>query len=152
MQNAWNRFKDNAIAISVLVAAVVVLGGLIQYTITQPLNQRFDDLRADLNSRFDAQNKRIDDFKDAMNGRFDIQDKSIHERFEAVGQRFDAQDKYINQRFDTVDQRFDAQDKRLERLENDVSELRKLGEHVSQHDLRIDTLEKQLHTADAPSP
>ena len=148
MQNAWNRFKDNATAIGVLVAALAVLGGVVQYAVVEPIHQRFDDLRSDLNSRFDAQDQRIDDLKDAMNQRFDTQDKSIHERFEAVDQRFDA----VDQRFDAVDQRFDAVDQRFERLENDVSELRKLSERVSQNDIRIDTIEKQLKTADAPSP
>ena len=99
-----------------------------------PINQRFDDLRADLNSRFTAQDKRIDDLKDAMNQRFDVQDKFTRERFQAVGQRFD------------------ALDLRLERLENDMSELRKLSERVSRNGIRIDTIERQLTSADAPSP
>ena len=73
-----------------------------------------------------------------------------------MNQRFDAQDKYINQRFDAVDQRFDDQARRLERLENDVSELHQLtvsiSERVSRNEGQIDVIRQQLQTADTPSP
>ena len=51
-----------------------------------------DDLKAEMNQRFDA-----------VDRRFDAQDKYINQRFDAVDRRFDAQDKYINQRFDAQD-------------------------------------------------
>lgn len=60
-------------------------------------------------------------------------------------QRFDAQDKYMNARFDAVDQR-------LQRLEDDVSELRDLSERVSRNEGLIDLIRQQLQTVDAPSP
>ena len=126
MQNTWNRFKDNAIAIGVLVAILTALGAITQYAVINPIHQRFDDLRADLNTRFDALDK-------YMNQRFDAQDKIAHERFQAL------------------DQRFDAVDQRLERLENDVSELRSLSERGSENSIRIDTIDRRLTTADTPS-
>lgn len=136
MQNAWNRFKENALAIGVLVAILTTLGAFAQYAVVNPIHQRFDDLRADLNTRFETQdkliNQRFDDLKDG------------------VDQRFDAQDKRIDDLKDGVNQRFDAVDQRLERLENDMSELRRLSERVSENSIRIDTIERQLTTADTP--
>ena len=92
--------------------------------------------------------------------RFNAQEKLISQRFDAVDQRFDAQDKYINQRFDAQDkyinQRFDAQDKRLDRLTDEVSELRRLtvgiSERVSRNEGEIDVIREQVQTADKPAP
>ena len=92
--------------------------------------------------------------------RFNAQEKLISQRFDAqdkyINQRFDAQDKYIDQRFDAVDQRFDDQDRRLDRLTDEVSELRKLivglSERVSRNEGEIDVIRQQLQTADAPTP
>ncbi len=82
-----------------------------------------------------------------MNQRFDTQEKHFNQRFDDqekyINQRFDAQDKHFNQRFDAVDQR-------LEVLENDVSELRKLSDRVSRNEGQIDAIKRQLQTADAP--
>ena len=149
MQKIWNWFKDNANAIGTFVGILVVLGGGAKYVIIDPIHQRFDaidqrfgDLRAEMSARFDAQDKRIDDLKAEMNTRFDAQDKHINQRFDTqdkyINQRFDAQDKYINQHFDALDQR-------LERVE-------KLDERVSQNEIRIDIIQEQLQTSDAPSP
>ncbi len=84
-----------------------------------------------IHHRLDDMNQRLNDMRAEMN------------------QRFDAQDKYINQRFDAMDQR-------LERLENDVTELRQLtvsiSERVSRNEGQIDVLRQRLQTADTPSP
>ena len=52
--------------------------------------------------------------------------------------------------------RSDAQDKRLDRLSNDVSELRKLtvgiSERISRSEGEIDVIRDQLRIADKPSP
>ena len=64
---------------------------------------------------------------------------------------------------DPVHQRFDAQDRRLdslkadvtrgfEQLDNEMSELRKLGERISRNEANIDTIRRQLRTADQPGP
>ena len=141
MQKAWNWIKDNAGAITATIMAIaVILGGftgIIQFGIINPMHQRFDaiDQRFDtVDQRFDIVNQRFDDLRAEMNS------------------RFDAQDKYMNARFDAVNQRFDAQDQRLQRLEDDVSELRKLSERVSRNEGHIDLIRQQLQTADAPSP
>ena len=141
MQKIWDWIKENAGAIAAIGGILLGLTGIIQFGVLNPIHQRFDaiDQRFDaVDSRFDAQDKRINDLKAEMNQRFDAQDKYIN-------QRFDAQDKYINQRFDAVDQR-------LERLENDVSELRKISDRVSRNEAQIDGIRQQLQTADAPPP
>ena len=141
MRKIWDWIKENAGAIAAIGGILIGLTGIIQFGVLNPIHQRFDaiDQRFDaVDSRFDAQDKRINDLKAEMNQRFDAQDKYIN-------QRFDAQDKYINQRFDAVDQR-------LERLENDVSELRKISDRVSRNEAQIDGIRQQLQTADAPSP
>ena len=141
MQKVWDWTKENAGAIAAIGGILLGLTGIIQFGVLNPIHQRFDaiDQRFDaVDSRFDAQDKSINDLKAEMNQRFDAQDKYIN-------QRFDAQDKYINQRFDAVDQR-------LERLENDVSELRKISDRVSRNEAQIDGIRQQLQTADAPPP
>ena len=141
MRKIWDWIKENAGAIAAIGGILIGLTGIIQFGVLNPIHQRFDaiDQRFDaVDSRFDAQDKRINDLKAEMNQRFDAQDKYIN-------QRFDAQDKYINQRFDAVDQR-------LERLENDVSELRKISDRVSRNEAQIDGIRQQLQTADAPPP
>ena len=84
------------------------------------MNRGFDDLRADMNRRFEAMDQRLGD----------------------LGSEIDQQDKYINARFDAVDQR-------LGRLETDVSELRSLTDRVSRNDGRIDLITEQLQAAPA---
>ena len=152
MRKIWDWIKENAGAIAAIGGILIGLTGIIQFGVLNPIHQRFDaiDQRFDaVDSRFDAQDKRINDLKAEMNQRFDAQDKYINQHFDAqdkyINQRFDAQDKYINQRFDAVDQR-------LERLENDVSELRKVSDRVSRNEAQIDGIKQQLQTADAPPP
>ena len=148
MRKIWDWIKENAGVIAAVGGILLGLTGIIQFGVLNPIhqafdaiNQRFDavDQRFDVvGQRFDAQDKRLDDLKVEMNQRFDAQDKHVN-------QRFDAQDKYIHQRFDAVDQR-------LERLESDVLELRKLSDRVSRNEGQIDVIRQQLQTADAPSP
>ena len=123
MQKTWNWIKDNAGAITAITVILGGFAGIIQFGIINPMNQRFD-----------AIDQRIDDLRAEMNT------------------RFDAQDKYMNVRFDSVDQRFDTQDQRLQRLEDDVAELRMLSERVSRNEGQVDLIRQQLQTADAPAP
>ena len=73
-----------------------------------------------------------------------------------VHQRFDAQDRYIDERFDAQDQRLDSLKadviRGFEQLDHEMSELRKLGERVSRNEANIDTIRRQLRTADQPGP
>jgi DNA anti-recombination protein RmuC len=97
-----------------------------------------------------------------MNQRFDDMNRSVNQRFDDmkrnVNQRFDDMKRNVNQRFDdmerNVSQRFDAQDGRLDRLTEEVSELRQLTvgivERVSRNEDRIQAIQEQLQSADAP--
>ena len=106
-----------------------------------------------IHHRLDAQDRYITQ-------RFEAQDRSITQRFEAqdrsITQRFEAMDKAINQHFNAVGHRFDKTDERLDRLTDEVSELRKLtvgiSERVSRNEGQIDVIKQQLQTADAPAP
>ena len=40
----------------------------------------------------------------------------------------------------------------FEQLDNEMSELRKLGERISRNEANIDTIRRQLRTADQPGP
>ena len=66
-----------------------------------------------------------------MNSRFD-------DLRSEMNQRFDQQDKYMEARFDAVEERFRAVDQRLDRLTDEVSELRTLvtsaGDRVSRNE------------------
>ena len=104
--------KDYAPTIGALTGAVVAVVAILQIAVVGPMNQRFDELRSDMNQRLGEVNQRFDGLRTDMNQRFaDLRAD--------MNARFDAQDKYMNARFDTVDQR-------LDRLENGVSELRSL--------------------------
>ena len=147
--------KDNGPVIGALAGTVVAVVAVLQIVVVGPMNSRFDDLRSDVNSRFDAVDRRFNAFRAEMTQRFD----AVDQRFDAVDQRFDA----VDQRFDAVDQRFhdfraemaqrfDAVDQRLDRLGNDFSELRALSDRVSHNEGQIDFLMQQLQTVDAPTP
>ena len=108
MQKAWNWSKENAGTLAALGGVLLGVIGIVQFGVLNPIHQRFDAI----DRRFDAQDSRdLDDLKAEMNQRFDTQDKHIN-------QRFDAQDKYINQRFDAMDQRFDRLENDVSELRN----------------------------------
>ena len=126
MPSYFERYGHTLITLAAIIAAFV---GLVTIN----------------SNRFDAQDKRLD-----------AQDRLISQLFEGVNQRLDAQDRLINQHFEAVNQRLDAQDKRLERLTDEVSELRRLtvgiSERVSRSEGEIDVIREQLRIADTPSP
>ena len=127
--------KDNGPVIGALAGAVVALVAILQLVIVGPMNRGFDDLRADMNQRFEAIDQRFGDLTESVNQRLD-------DLRSEVNQRFDQQDKYMKTRFDGVDQR-------LGRLETDVSELRSVSDRVSRNEGRIDLITEQLQTAPA---
>jgi hypothetical protein len=53
------------------------------------LNKRFDDLRAEMNGRFQAMDKRSDDLRAEMNGRFQAIDKRFDDLRAEMNGRFD---------------------------------------------------------------
>ena len=87
MQKTWSWIKDNAAAIMAVAAILGGFAGIIQIGVINPMHQRFDAI----DQRFDATDQRINDLRAEMNGRFDAQDKYMNARFDAVDQRFDAQ-------------------------------------------------------------
>ena len=85
---AW--LKDKAAVIGALTGAVVATIAILQIVIVGPMDQRFDDMNQrfnDMNQRFNGTNQRIDDLRADMNNRFDQQSKYINARFDAVDRR-----------------------------------------------------------------
>ncbi len=120
---SWLKEKGSTIgAIAGTLAAFVAV---LQLFVVNPMNQRFDDLRA-----------------------------YMDQRFEAMDQRFETTDQRINDLSTHMNQRFDAQDKRLDRLADEVAELRKLtvsiGERLSRSEGQIEIIREQIKTVDAP--
>ena len=74
----WNRVKENAAAAAALATVFVGFVALAQFGIVYPIRQRFDGI-----------DQRFGDLRTEMNQRFDAQDKIIDQRFDAVDQRFD---------------------------------------------------------------
>ena len=107
----WTWLKDNGTA---LIALATILTAVL--TSNNAIHHRLNDIRTDVNQRFDAQDKRFDDLKADMNQRFDIQDK------------------------------------RLDGLTDEVSQVHRLSDRITRNDMRLDTVEQQLQTADAPAP
>ena len=134
--------KDNVPVIAALAGAVVAFVAILQLAIVGPMNRGFDDLRAEINQRFEAVDQRLGDMNRGMNQRLDDMNRSMN-------QRFDQQDKYMNTRFEAVD-------RRLDQLTGEVSGLRTLvigiGERVSRNEGRIDLLTEQLQATPVPSP
>ena len=152
--------KDNVPVIGALAGAVLAFVAILQLAIVGPMNRGFDDLRAEMNQRFEAVDQRLGDMNLSMNQRFDDMNRSMSQRFEAVDQRFDDMNRTMNQRFDQQDKyintRFEAVDRRLDQLTGEVSGLRTLingiGERVSRNEGRIDLLTEQSQATPVPSP
>ncbi len=147
--------RENKTPITIVISAVAgtaAVVGVILISINS-IHHRLDAQDRYITQRFEAQDRSITQ-------RFEAQDRSITQRFEAqdrsITQRFEAMDKAINQHFNAVGHRFDNTDERLDRLTDEVSELRKLtvgiSERVSRNEGQIDVIKQQLQTADAPAP
>ena len=144
MPTYFEKYGHTVITVAAIIAAFV---GLVTIH-----GNRFDAQ----DRRLDAQDKLISQLFELFNQRLDAQDRLINQHFEAVNQRLDAQDRLINQQFEAVNQRLDGHDKRLDRLTDEVSELRRLvvgiSERVSRNEGEIDVIREQLRIADTPSP
>jgi chaperonin cofactor prefoldin len=85
--------------------------------------------------------ERLDDLKENVNQRFDAVDK----RFDAVDKRFDAVDK----RFDAVDAHFERLDASVETLkvkhEAMIEQFKKVSEGVGATNDRLDRFERQVN-------
>ncbi|MEK6622199.1 MAG: hypothetical protein AABY74_00630 [Planctomycetota bacterium] len=59
-------------------------------TVDKGLNKRIDDLRSEMNGRFEGVNKRIDDLHSEMNSRFEGVNKRINDLHSEMDSRFDS--------------------------------------------------------------
>ena len=128
--NTW--LKDNAAGIGAICVVLGLFGGFAKVAVVDPIHQRFD-----------AIDQRFDDLRAEMNQRFD----HVNQRFDHVNLRIDDLRDDMNKRFDHVNQRLDG-------LTGEVSELRELTvsitERVSRNEGQIDLITERLQPAPAP--
>jgi DNA anti-recombination protein RmuC len=125
--------KDNGSRIAALAAVFTAFITALHLFVANPVHKRFDDLRTDMNQRFDDMNQSVD-------------------------QRFLGLEKRMEQGFAHAakerEQNFVHLSQRLDRLTEEVSELRQLTvgvvERVSRNEGRIQAVQEQLQIADAP--
>ncbi|MBF8275993.1 MAG: hypothetical protein HW390_1066 [Candidatus Brocadiaceae bacterium] len=72
------------------------------------LNKRIDDLRSEMNGRFEGVNKRIDDLHSEMNSRFEVVNKRIDDLHSEMNSRFEVVNKRIDDLHSEMDSRFDT--------------------------------------------
>ena len=154
MPTYFERHGHTIITLAAIVAAFV---GVVTIN-----GNRFDAQ----DRRLDAQDRLIGQLFELVNQRLDAQDRLINQHFEGVNRQFQGVNRQfqgvnqhfeaVNQQFEAVNQRLDGHDKRLERLTDEVSELRRLtvgiSERVSRNEGEIDVIREQLRIADTPSP
>ena len=154
MSSFFARHSDTLITLSTIIIAFVALVTFIDHRLS--VQDKLIDMRFNgVDERFNSVDERFNSVDERFN--------SVDQRFDAVDQRFDA----VDRRFEAVNQRFDAQDRRiddlksdmnrrLDRLTNEVLELRKLTvgiiERVSRNEGEIDVIREQLQIADKPAP
>ena len=133
--SSWLR--DKGASIGAIAGTIAAFIAVLQLFVVGPMNQRFNDLRAYMDQRFDAQDQRIDDLTAHMNQRFDAQDRRLDAQDERLDRlevettrRFDALQADNNRRFDAVNVRFDTVleaigsfDRRVSHLEGRLDEL-----------------------------
>ena len=137
--NAW--LKDNAPIFGAFAALLLALVAAMQLVVVGPMNRGFDDLRSEMQARFEAVDHRFE----TVDQRFGDLRSEMRDGFAAVDQRFADLRSDMNQRLEAVDQR-------LGRLEDAVSELRTLSDRVSRNRGQIRIIREQLQTVDAPAP
>ena len=108
---SWLREKGSTIgAIAGTLAAIVAV---LQLFVVGPMNQRFNDLRAYMDQRFDAQDQQRDRLEAETSRRFDAMDA-----------RFDSQQAQTNRRFDAVLEAIMGFDRRVSRNEGQMEVIR----------------------------
>ena len=144
-------FITLAAIIGAFAALVAIIGQ--RFDAQERLNGQFFQL---VNQRLDLVDQRFDAQEKLMNERFNAQDQRFNAQDQRMNERFDAQEKLMNERFERVYQRLDAQGKRLDRLTDEVADLRGLmvsiTERVSRNEGEIGVIRDQLRIADTPSP
>ena len=125
--------KENKTVLTIAISAVAAIAAVLTVILTSAYS---------IHHRLDDMNHRLNDIRAEMNQRFDVQDKSIN-------QRFDAQDESIDQRFDATSERIDRLTVEVHELRGLIVGI---SERVSHNEGQIDVLIQQLKTADAPAP
>ncbi|GIV08840.1 MAG: hypothetical protein KatS3mg019_0931 [Fimbriimonadales bacterium] len=98
----------------------------------EEMNARFDAMQESVDQRFDAMQEYVDQRFDAMqeyvDQRFDAMQESVDQRFDAmqeyVDQRFDTMQEYVDQGFAESNKRHDRAEQRLDRIEKDLGYLK----------------------------
>jgi DNA repair exonuclease SbcCD ATPase subunit len=98
------------------------------------LKQGQAEIRADLkvtNSRLDLLEERYDDLRDQMNKRFEQIDKrfddmkgDMDKRFEQIDKRFDDMKGDMDRRFEQVEKRFERAERQVQEVHEDIREVR----------------------------
>ena len=152
--NTW--LKDNGPVIGALAGVVVAIVAALQFVVVGPLSRDFQNLRAEMNARFDAQDRHMNARFDDVNQRFDDLRGEMNTRFDDVNQRFQAVNLRIDDLRDDMNKRFESVNKRLDGLTGEVSELRKLTvsitERVSRNEGQIDLITERLQPAPTEGP
>ena len=145
--NTW--LKDNGPVIGALAGVVVAIVAALQFVVVGPLSRDLQDLRAEMNARFDAQDRHMNARFDDVNQRFDDLRGEMNTRFDDVNKRFNDFRDDMNKRFESVNERLDG-------LTGEVSELRKLTvsitERVSRNEGQIDLITERLQPAPTEGP
>ena len=84
-----------------------------------PSRQEFTTLLEEIRTSREESNRRFEELRDDMNKRFEAVDR----RFEAVDRRFEEMRSEMNQRFEAVDRRFDSLDRSMRDLNINMSSL-----------------------------
>ena len=84
------------------------------------IEKSLDEVKADVQSKFDAQEKSLDEVKADVQNKFDAQEKSLDEVKADVQNKFDAQEKSLDEVKADVQNKFDAQEKSLDEVKADV--------------------------------
>ncbi|MDR2175593.1 MAG: hypothetical protein LBO82_06615 [Synergistaceae bacterium] len=90
------------------------------------IEKAVDNMRGDMNTRFEKTDSEIKDLRGEMYTRFDKMEKSVDSRFDkmekSVNSRFDEMEKSVNSRFDKMENsvalRFEKMDGEIKRLDN----------------------------------
>ena len=71
------------------------------------IEKAVNDLRSDMNSRFEKSDAKIDSLRNHMNSRFEKLEKSVDTRFEKLEKSVDARFEKVDARFGQIDQKFE---------------------------------------------
>ena len=96
--------------------------------IRSELKQKFNELKEDMNRRFNEQDKKFVSLKQDIDRRFEEQKDYMDRRFDEVDHKFLQQKEYMDQRFDEqkeyMDHRFEQQKEEIVEIKQDQKSMR----------------------------